>query len=131
MSVTATGSSISQKHPLEDTKSWELHIERRSAGEEPFDRSGSWRRRLEYASIAAESSSKPKDDDDESENDDDDEDDDGSFDLPFTVKHKKQKKHIPLPGGDTTHGMMIDAGSVSTSLLFDLRSCDMMSCSKP
>ena len=33
----------------------------------------------------------------------------GDEDAPYTVKHKQLKKHIPFAGGDTTHGMMIDA----------------------
>lgn len=37
-------------------------------------------------------------------------------DTPYTIKHKKPKKHIPFAGGDTTHGMMIDAGSQGTRL---------------
>jgi len=36
--------------------------------------------------------------------------------TPYTIKHKKPKKHIPFAGGDTTHGMMIDAGSQGTRL---------------
>ncbi|CAB9521856.1 Ectonucleoside triphosphate diphosphohydrolase [Seminavis robusta] len=37
-------------------------------------------------------------------------------DTPYTIKHKKPKNHIPFAGGDTTHGMMIDAGSQGTRL---------------
>ena len=38
--------------------------------------------------------------------------------LPFQIRHMKNKKHIPFAGGDTTHGIMIDAGSVSSSHIF-------------
>jgi len=37
-------------------------------------------------------------------------------DTPYIIVHKKPKKHIPFAGGDTTHGMMIDAGSQGTRL---------------
>jgi hypothetical protein len=33
----------------------------------------------------------------------------GDENTPYTIKHKQLKNHIPFAGGDTTHGMMIDA----------------------
>ncbi len=125
----------SEKHPLEDSKSWDLHIERQSGVEEPSDLSGSWRRRLESAVLTATgttTTSKANDDDDDGDGDGDGDDDDGdddSWQLPFTVKHKKSKKHIPFAGGDTTHGIMIDAGSVSTRFRFVLHSWNTTSSS--
>jgi hypothetical protein len=84
------------KHPLEDTKSWQLHLNRLEGNESEEDQQ---RRHLSSH------------DDDSTEagggsgggNDDD---------TPYTIQHKKPKKNIPFPGGETTHGMMIDAGSV-------------------
>ena len=59
-----------------------------------------------------------KDDDNVNEENNDDGagagEDDDDFELPFTITHKPYKQHIPYAGGDTTHGIMIDAGSVRT-----------------
>lgn len=76
------GSSLLEgnQHPLEDAKSWDLHV----------------RRVLQAAT----------DDGGNKEVQEDEE-------TPYTIIHKKRKKHVPFAGGDTTHGMMIDAGSVS------------------
>lgn len=71
----------SQRHPLEDVKSWDLHGRRTLLEDNPI----------------------PGDGEDEE-------------DTPYTIKHKKPKKHIPFAGGETTHGMMIDAGSVSVKI---------------
>jgi hypothetical protein len=89
------GSILSLKHPLEDHESWDLHVSRQliAVGEATIEGDINLRRLVETTDA-----SPPKDE----------------ADTPYTIKHKKPKKHIPFAGGDTTHGMMIDAGSVST-----------------
>ena len=92
------------KHPLEDTKSWDLHVSRQlivgdtTAGQDDVGSDINLRRQLETTETdgpptavgAAPTGNKTL----------------------FTVKHIVPKNHIPFAGGDTTHGMMIDAGSV-------------------
>jgi hypothetical protein len=73
-----------QRHPLEDITSWELHQQRTQQHQQPSEH----RRQLaEYVTVT----------------------DDEDADTPYIIKHKKPKSHIPFAGGDTTHGMMIDA----------------------
>jgi hypothetical protein len=72
-----------ERHPLEDINSWELH-QQRSLQEE---QSTVHRRLASYVVV-------------------EDGTDEGT---PYVIKHKKLKSHIPFAGGDTTHGMMIDA----------------------
>jgi hypothetical protein len=81
-----------QPHPLEDATSWNLHVQRRQL------------------------KSSGDDDDGYNESAYGDYSDNSSEDTPYTIEHKKPKKHIPFAGGDTTHGMMIDAGSQGTRL---------------
>jgi hypothetical protein len=98
--VTATSSSSSSlhpKHPVEDIKSWQLHLERTK--QTPAAAAGSVSGGFLHRKLQATVST------DESENDAED-------NTPYTIVHKKPKKHIPFPGGDTSHGIMIDAGSV-------------------
>jgi hypothetical protein len=98
------------KHPLEDTKSWQLHLDRLEGNESEEDqrRRQNQRRRLS----SQDDDSTGADGGGGSGNDDD---------TPYTIQHKKPKKNIPFPGGETTHGMMIDAGSVRCT--FDVFSC--------
>mmetsp|Transcript_10997 Transcript_10997/g.22199 ORF Transcript_10997/g.22199 Transcript_10997/m.22199 type:complete len:760 (-) Transcript_10997:253-2532(-) len=138
-----------EKHPLEDHRSWNLHLERHFGGgsvepntdapAETTNRRPSRRRMAraenkfveikENETITVpdlEDDAADDDDDDNSEeddnvneeddNDDDVNKDDDDFELPFTITHKPYKKHIPYAGGDTTHGIMIDAGSQGTRL---------------
>lgn len=124
-STTTTASIQSpgthQMHPLEDPTSWDLHMGRRKAQQQADTSSNSPPRRfLQKATAATASISASAStvgitfDADDRENDDDDNDnDDHAWKLPFKVEHKKPKNHIPFAGGDTTHGIMIDAGSVS------------------
>ena len=94
------GSNNIQKHPLEESKSWELHLKRQGqAYNGPSSNNG--HRKLSGAQWYGNEDEAPNGDDKD------------KFEMPFEVKHKNQKKHIPFAGGDTTHGMMIDAGSVS------------------
>ena len=102
-SAPSTEFSVGNKHPLEDRKSWDFHAKRYQAGagdkqREDIIASANVRRFLE-----AVSDSPPEDERTVSE----------TQSLPYSIKRKKPKKHIPFAGGDTTHGMMIDAGSVS------------------
>jgi hypothetical protein len=97
-----------EKHPLEDVKSWKMQLERQHN--------------------KASSEARHVDDEGKEGGDDVDDDDDprrrtrtrrlatyveveGDETTPYTVLHKKLKKHLPFAGGDTTHGIMIDAGS--------------------
>ncbi len=109
-SVTGPMSLVLEKHPLEDSTSWKLHHERLWAkeGSDPLESS---RRTLQTAALTARGSTpeikvihRKKEHEDE------------PWELPFEITHKKQKKHVPFAGGDTTHGIMIDAGSVSVAL---------------
>jgi hypothetical protein len=137
-------SGTHQMHPMEDPTSWELHMGRRKAQQQQHaDTSNNTppRRFLQTAAASVSASTgssnfelllNPKstngDDhkiDEEDDNDcdnnddnDDNDDDDDVWTLPFKVKHKRSKDHIPFAGGDTTHGIMIDAGSVSIVRLF-------------
>jgi hypothetical protein len=101
------GSSLSLKHPLEDHESWDLHVSRQliAVGEATIEGDINLRRLVETTD-APDDASPPKDEA-YYENA-------ANPETPYTIKHKKPKKHIPFAGGDTTHGMMIDAGSVST-----------------
>jgi hypothetical protein len=94
--------AIHQKHPLEDLESWRLHVARLE-GREPSTQAGGRRR---HRRLVAEG--------DESAVDAAAGGESGTAgdDTPYTVMHKKPKTHIPYAGGDTTHGIMIDAGSV-------------------
>jgi len=56
------------------------------------------------------------DENDDGRNENDDDDDDDRYELPFEIRHKHPHKHVPFAGGDTTHGIMIDAGSQGTRL---------------
>ena len=98
------GSSLSLKHPLEDHQSWDLHVSRQliAVGEASIEGDINLRRLVEETTDAS-----PPKDEASSQNAE-------NSAMPYTIKHKKPKKHIPFAGGDTTHGMMIDAGSVST-----------------
>lgn len=87
-----------EKHPLEDRKSWDLHIARQLGEKEPIVNPNATVRR--FLGTNAADTNPPQDES-------------SSEILPYSVKHKIPKKHIPFAGGDTTHGMMIDAGSVS------------------
>jgi hypothetical protein len=79
--------SLHTRHPLEDAQSWRLHQRRSLEEEDPNDS--------------------------EAEQDNEEEED---VETPYKIMHKKLKNHIPFAGGDTTHGMIIDAGSVSGCL---------------
>ena len=83
------------KHPMEDKQSWNLELDRRShdsQGEAEEEEQPIRTRKLgKYVKVV---------------------EDDG--DLPYQIMHKQLKDHIPFPGGDTMHGMMIDAGSQGT-----------------
>jgi len=114
-----------EMHPLEDPTSWDLHMGRRKAQQQQQQANTSSssppRRFLQKATAATASISASAStvgitfDADDRENDDDD-NDDHAWKLPFKVEHKKPKNHIPFAGGDTTHGIMIDAGSQGTRL---------------
>lgn len=106
-SVTAPVSLVFEKHPLEDSTSWKFHQERISA-KELSDSPESSRRNLQTAALAVRGST-PEIKVIHQKNEHEDE----PWELPFEITHKKQKKHVPFAGGDTTHGIMIDAGSVS------------------
>ena len=87
-----------QKHPLEDVKSWKLHVERRNQHKlqeedqsQQKDDNADGRRRRNLATKYVKVVTDEK--------------------TPYTVLHKQIKPHLPFAGGDTTHGMMIDAGS--------------------
>ena len=88
-----------QKHPLENKKSWELELERRRSrsnnNKEATASSQGQRRKLSSYVVV---------------------EDQADEDAPYTILHKKLKRHIPFPGGDTAHGMMIDAGSQGKKL---------------
>jgi len=97
------------KHPLEDTKSWDLHVSRQlvigdaTAGKDDVGGDISLKRQLETTDdngpttgVGAASA--------------------GNKTVLFAVKHIVPKNHIPFAGGDTTHGMMIDAGSQGSRL---------------
>ena len=107
-SESATAFSANDKHPLEDRKSWDLHVTRQlapeaedgDAGRDDIIGNANARRFLQ----AVAEDSPPEDEAPEN-----------TVPLPYSIKHKKPKKHIPFAGGDTTHGIMIDAGSVSLS----------------
>lgn len=73
-------SSTLERHPLEDKQSWDQYRRR-------FLNQQTHRQLSKYVKISSESSE----------------------DVPYTIMHKKQKQHIPFAGGDTTHGIMIDA----------------------
>jgi hypothetical protein len=78
-----------QRHPLEDISSWELHRQRTLQQQQKQQKMFQHHRQLaSYVTVS-----------------DDDEDED----TPYIIKHKKLKNHIPFAGGDTTHGIMIDA----------------------
>lgn len=100
------GSSLSLKHPLEDHQSWDLHVSRQliAVGEATIEGDINLRRLVEETTDAS-----PPKDEASAENAE-------NSDMPYTIKHKKPKKHIPFAGGDKTHGMMIDAGSQGTRL---------------
>lgn len=109
-STTSSFSSVlgSQKHPLEDSTSWALHLERQSPeGPVEFNPQGSPKRRLQTAAVAVAATDVATEKNSEPE--------DNGPELPFEVNHKNKHKHVPYAGGDTTHGIMIDAGSVSNS----------------
>ncbi|KAG7361681.1 GDA1/CD39 nucleoside phosphatase family protein [Nitzschia inconspicua] len=87
-----------QRHPLEDLKSWELFRQRsQQEKQEQLVRSihdATHRHLASYVTVQEET-------------------EEG---VSYTIQHKKIKRHIPYAGGDTTHGMMIDAGSQGTRL---------------
>mmetsp|Transcript_18648 Transcript_18648/g.42598 ORF Transcript_18648/g.42598 Transcript_18648/m.42598 type:complete len:192 (-) Transcript_18648:32-607(-) len=117
-----------QKHHLEDTTSWELHLDRHSVeAAEASERTGTDGRFLQTAvaslsglatttttTTTTNAKRSSKGFHNEVDEDEDGVDDDKHRVLPFEVRHKPLKSHIPIAGGDTTHGMMIDAGSVSS-----------------
>jgi hypothetical protein len=85
--------------PLEDITSWELNRQRqrqRQQQQQQQQPGHSGRQLASYVTV---------------ENDDDE-------DTPYVIKHKKLKSHIPYAGGDTTHGMMIDAYVSTRQLSF-------------
>ena len=87
------------KHPLEARKSWELHLEleRSLANNNSMRKKGeTTERKLSNSSLLDDLMAED--------------------DTPYEIKHKKPKKHIPFAGGDTVHGMMIDAGSQGSRL---------------
>lgn len=93
LSFTDNNNKNNNKHPLEDKKSWNHHVSRQLklvAGSDTISE-------VDHDDSAAATPPAPTPDDDL---------------TPYTIKHKKPKQHIPFAGGDTTHGMMIDAGSV-------------------
>ena len=106
-SVTSPISPVFQKHPLEDSTSWKLHRERLSSIE-LHDPPGLARRSLQTTALTVHGAT-PEIKVIHEKNELEDE----QWELPFEITHKKQKKHVPFAGGDTTHGIMIDAGSVS------------------
>mmetsp|Transcript_32082 Transcript_32082/g.78140 ORF Transcript_32082/g.78140 Transcript_32082/m.78140 type:complete len:732 (+) Transcript_32082:86-2281(+) len=99
-----------EKHPLEDAKSWKLHAERRNKQKKLQDEEQRQKKQSRFSLFSR------------------DNEDDGRRRLatyvkvatdertPYTVLHKQLKPHLPFAGGDTTHGMMIDAGSQGTRL---------------
>jgi Golgi nucleoside diphosphatase len=97
LSFTDNNNKNNNKHPLEDKKSWNHHVSRQLklvAGSDTISE-------VDHDDSAAATPPAPTPDDDL---------------TPYTIKHKKPKQHIPFAGGDTTHGMMIDAGSQGTRL---------------
>jgi hypothetical protein len=109
--LAGVGSSLSlkdnDKHPLENHESWDLHVSRQLIAVGDATIGGDINlRRLVGTTDTPDDASPPKDEA-YYENE-------GDPETPYTIKHKKPKKHIPFAGGETTHGMMIDAGSVST-----------------
>ena len=112
-----------QKHPLEDVKSWKLHVERRNRNQQKLQEEEEERqqKKQQLSSIFSR--------EEEEEEDDDDRRRLATYvkvvtdeKTPYTVLHKQIKPHLPFAGGDTTHGMMIDAGSQGTYLLFYIHS---------
>ncbi|KAG7370737.1 GDA1/CD39 nucleoside phosphatase family protein [Nitzschia inconspicua] len=93
------------KHPLEATKSWELHVDRRqssNSAEPPPPR----RILKKFKSVKS----------DEGENGVFEYSQTNNLDVDFEISHKPQKGKIPKAGGSTMHGMMIDAGSQGTRI---------------
>lgn len=88
--ATDRGYVTEVKHHLEEKKSWDNH-----------------RRRLEFKSI---------EDGIEDVSDYEVANANDTEHTPYTIKHKKPKKHIPFADGSTQHGLMIDAGSQGTRL---------------
>jgi hypothetical protein len=94
-----------RRHPLEDISSWELYRQRTLQQQQKQQKTIQHHRQLaSYVTVS--------DDEDE--------------DTPYTIKHKKLKRHIPFAGGDTTHGLMIDA-YVNTNHLSFCCCCNLLS----
>ena len=125
-SMAASSNIQTTMHPLEDPRSWELHLDRQASAT-PAAATTSTGSLWESATAAlsgkwvvvSKGRKHPKKKKKHHCNDDDDgvddcEKEDEEWERPFDIQHKKlKKKKIPLPGGDTTHGILIDAGSVS------------------
>ena len=90
-----------EKHALEDKTSWDLFKRRQGLKTDGISVDGPHRqlKKQKNDTAPAIDHDKPTDED-----------------TPYTIQHKKPKKHIPYAGGDTTHGLMIDAGSQGTRL---------------
>ena len=121
-SVTSPISPIFQKHPLEDSTSWKLHRKRLSS-KVLHDPPESAHRSLQTAALTVHGAT-PEIKVIHEKNEREDE----PWELPFEITHKKQKKHVPFAGGDTTHGIMIDAGSVSVLRPFSPRDMILHRC---
>ena len=114
-----------KKHPLEDHQSWELHLNRQQSSSLELRRRRRRRRQLQLQqegqeidnAVATMTGSGGTILNNPTSSDSSDNNGDGNT-LPFQIRHMKNKKHIPFAGGDTTHGIMIDAGSVSNSHIF-------------
>jgi len=105
-SAPSTEFSVGNKHPLENRKSWNFHVKRHQADSYDKQREGIIASANVWRFLEAVSDSPPEDERNASE----------TQSLPYSIKRKKPKNHIPFAGGDTTHGMMIDAGSQGTRL---------------
>ena len=127
-SVSSSSSSSipsNDKHPLEDRKSWDLHVGRQlSSASAPLSSASASASALSSAEDITADTKHPRRkalqtfvdaaaDVVVSGDGYEDVSDYGDNSRPYRFRHKKQKKHVLFAGGETTHGIMIDAGSVS------------------
>jgi Golgi nucleoside diphosphatase len=130
-SVESSSATLKYKHPLEERKSWDLHVSRQEQKRKlaaDGTIASTARRFLQGSPMSdidpkadAKADVNPEFPNYEEITQEYAEQlsnfDSGEADYtPYSIKHKKPKAHIPFAGGDTGHGMMIDAGSQGTRL---------------
>eukprot|EP00536_Pseudo-nitzschia_multiseries_P002756 jgi/Psemu1/317971/estExt_fgenesh1_pm.C_380011 len=99
----STSFYVGGKHPSEDLKSWDLHVKRQQTDEQPENIIAS----TNAERILRVDVDRPSTDEGAASK---------TNQVPYSIKREKYAKNVPFAGGDTTHGIMIDAGSQGTRL---------------